>query len=831
VKEAVDRNALTTLLATFGLDHDVGKLTPQIMNATPDAAPGWPGIPARWTSSAKTGVGTALGATSRVWYTLSHGILNEVYFPRPDQAHTRDLGLIVTDGVTFFSEEKRHARSKTTYGREGIPTHRLINTCRDGRYRLEKQILADPRRDVVLQRIQFVALRGALSDYRVYVLLAPHIANCGNGNTAWVGEYKGVPMLFAERRGTALALACSVPWLKRSAGFVGFSDGYQDLIRHKHMTWEYQRAENGNVALTAEVDLATAAGTFVLALGFGWNAAAAGHQVLASLIQGFDAARSDVISAWQDWQSSLRPLAPATPRDLYPVSTAILRTHEAKGFSGGIIASLSIPWGSAKGDEDLGGYHLIWPRDLAESAGALLAAGAKSDIRRVLHYLHVTQDADGHWPQNMWLEGTPRWDGIQMDETALPILLVDLARREGALEADGVAALWPMVHRAAAFIVCNGPVTQQDRWEEDPGYSPFTLAVEIAALLVAAELAVAHGELALARYLRETADAWNASIDRWIYVTDTDWARQIGVDGYYVRISPVDEGGAASPLEGFVPIKNRPPDQSTAPAAHLVSPDALALVRFGLRAADDPRIQNTIAVIDALLRVETPNGPGWHRYNGDGYGEHEDGSPFDGTGTGRLWPLLTGERGHYELAAGRPEAAEKLLRAMEEFANEGGLLPEQVWDTADISERGLHFGRPSGSAMPLVWAHAEYVKLRRSLADGRVFDLPTQTTQRYLVDKTGSPHTIWRFNHKSRTLSVGNTLRLEMLAPAIVHWSSDAWRTVHDTETIDSGIGMYIADLPTAQLLDGSNIVFTFYWSRVSRWENVDFTVVVRSTP
>src|SRR5438094_940349 len=691
------------------------------MNATPDAAPGWPGIPARWTSSAKTGVGTALGATSRVWYTLSHGILNEVYFPRPDQAHTRDLGLIVTDGVTFFSEEKRHARSKTTYGREGIPTHRLINTCRDGRYRLEKQILADPRRDVVLQRIQFVALRGALSDYRVYVLLAPHIANCGNGNTAWVGEYKGVPMLFAERRGTALALACSVPWLKRSAGFVG--------------------------------------------------------------------------------------------------------------FSGGSIARLSIPCGSAKGDEDLGGYHLIWPRDLAESAGALLAAGAKSDIRRVLHYLHVTQDADGHWPQNMWLEGTPRWDGIQMDETALPVLLLDLARREGALTPDAAAALWPMVRRAAGFIVRNGPVTQQDRWEEDPGYSPFTLAVEIAAILVAAELATAHGDVTLAQYLRETADAWNASIDRWIYVTDTDWARKIGVDGYYVRIGPVDEGSAASPLEGFVPIKNRPPEQSTAPAAHLVSPDALALVRFGLRAANDPRIQNTIAVIDALLRVETPNGPSWHRYNGDGYGEHEDGSPFDGTGTGRLWPLLTGERGHYELAAGRPEAAEKLLRAMEEFANEGGLLPEQVWDTADISERGLHFGRPSGSAMPLVWAHAEYVKLRRSLADGRVFDLPTQTTQRYLVDKTGSPHTIWRFNHKSRTLSVGNTLRLEMLAPAIVHWSADAWRTVHDTETIDSEIGVHVADLPTAQLLDGSNIVFTFYWSRVGRWENVDFTVVVRSTP
>src|SRR6185503_6120293 len=194
---------------------------------------------------------------------------------------------------------------------------------------------------------------------------------------------------------------------------------------------------------------------------------------------------------------------------------------------------------------------------------------------------------------------------------------------------------------------------------------------------------------------------------------------------------------------------------------------------------DDPRILNTVKVIDALLRAELPQGPSWYRYNGDGYGEHEDGSPFDGTGIGRPWPLLTGERGHYELAAGRSDAAETLLRAMEEFADEGRLLPEQVWDT----------GRPTGSAMPLVWAHAEYVKLRRSLADGRVFDLPALAMQRYLVDRAGSPHTIWRFNHKCRALSVGTMLRLEVLAPAIVHWSADGWRTVHDTETADTGIG------------------------------------------
>ncbi len=251
----------------------------------------------------------------------------------------------------------------------------------------------------------------------------------------------------------------------------------------------------------------------------------------------------------------------------------------------------------------------MWPRDLVESAGGLLAAGAREDVHRVLHYLQVTQEADGHWPQNMWLDGAPYWSGIQMDETAFPILLVDLAQREEALGKGDLTTLWPMVKRAAGYLVRNGPVTQQDRWEEDAGYSPFTLAVEIAALLVAADLAETNNELGAAAYLRETADTWNANIERWVYVTGTELAVRLGVEGYYVRIAPPEEADAASPEAGFVPIKNRPPGQSAEPAVHIVSPDALALVRFGLRAADDPRIVNTVKVIDALLKVETPSRP------------------------------------------------------------------------------------------------------------------------------------------------------------------------------------------------------------------------------
>ena len=212
-------------------------------------APGWPGIPARWTSSAKSGVGTSLGPASRVWFTISHGILNEIYYPRVDQACTRDLGLIITDGKDYFSEEKRHASSTVTYPVDGVPAYHLVNTSQDGRYRIEKDVIADPRRDVVLQQTRFSALQGKMDDYHLYVLLAPHLGNHGAGNTAWVGDYKGVPMLFAERDGNALALACSAPWLKRSVGFVGVSDTWQDLMLHKFMSWEYTRAENGNVAM------------------------------------------------------------------------------------------------------------------------------------------------------------------------------------------------------------------------------------------------------------------------------------------------------------------------------------------------------------------------------------------------------------------------------------------------------------------------------------------------------------------------------------------------------------------------------------------------------
>jgi len=799
------------------------------MNENERYAPGWPGIPPRWTSSAKSGVGTALNRQSRVWFTASHGILNEIYFPRVDQACTRDQGFIITDGSQFFSEEKRDCRFENRPIEPGIPVYQLTNIHLEGRYRIEKEILTDPFRNVVLQKVRFIPLTGKLQDYRLYALLAPHLANCGMGNTGWIGDYKGIPMMFAEHDDSALAFSCSVAWRRTSVGFVGFSDGWQDLSRNFQMTGDYSRAENGNIALTGEIDLQECGGEFVLAIGFGEIWSEAGQHVRSSLAESYEFLLDTYVAQWKRWQQGLLKLdEPKRECDLYRASTAVLRSHESKDFLGGVIASLSIPWGFNKGDEDLGGYHLVWPRDLVETAFGFLAAGSREDAIRVLHYLEATQEADGRWSQNMWLDGRAYWSGLQMDEAAFPILLVDALRRHSSHLNSHLLRWWRLVSRAVGFLVRNGPVTQQDRWEEDAGYSPFTLAVEIAGLLAAADLADFVGERETANLLRETADCWNDNIERWTYATGSDLAQQAGVEGYYVRIAPPDSDGAASPLQGFVPIKNRPPGSSSEPAAQVISPDCLALVRFGLRAPDDPRVLNTIKVIDSLLRVNLPHGHYWYRYNGDGYGEHEDGAPFDGSGIGRPWPLLTGERAHYELAAGNRARAEELLRVMEFSTGGGRLLPEQVWDTQDIPERELFKGKPSGAACPLVWAHSEYIKLRRSLRDGVIFDQPRQTVERYQVQRKKAEFFEWRTNNKCRTMPAGRRLRIVLPAPALVHWSPDSWRTTSDTRTRETPLGIHVADLPPI-LSAAQVVVFTVYWLQEQRWDGVDFSLEVET--
>lgn len=787
-------------------------------------APGWPGIEPRWTTSDKSGVGTSTTSASLVWFTLSHGILNEIYYPAISTVATRDLGLLVTGPGNFFSEEKRDTEHRIETLVAGVPAYRLVNQCSEGRYRITKIIITDATRDVVLQKIRFETLQGSLDDYRLYALVAPHLNNGGRGNSGWCARYNGIPMMFAEHENLALALSSSAGFERMSCGYVGTSDGWQDLSRHRGMQWSYSRADDGNIAMTGEIDPARCGGELVLALGFGRTHHQAGQKVRAALLEDFDHHTDLYIGGWEAFHSCCNDFGCPDRNgfDLYRVSTSVLKSHESKQFAGAIIASLSIPWGNTKGDHDIGGYHLVWPRDLVETAGGLLATGDVEGARRTLLYLMSTQAADGHWPQNMWLSGDSFWGGIQTDETAFFILLADALRRCNEL---GSLNPYTAVRKACEFLVRKGPATDQDRWEENPGYSCFTLAVEIAALLAAADFADQNGDRNVARYLRESADSWNTLIEVLTYATGTQLAEEVGVEGYYVRIAPPDFLPGDDLAQASIRIRNVPDCDAIKRAADVVSPDALALVRFGLRSASDPRIQNTIKVIDATLKTDTATGPGWHRYNHDGYGEHADGSAFDGIGIGRIWPLLAGERAHYELAADNHPAAERLLEVMVAQTSEGGMLPEQVWDADDVPNYELYNGHPSGSAMPLVWAHAECIKLIRSLADGRVFDMPPQPVHRYQEQKSSVKFAFWRFNFQRQSIPARTRLRLELLAPATIRWSCDDWVTVRESKTADTDLGVHFAELPTGRVAAGREVRFTFYWQEADRWEGRDFNV------
>lgn len=789
-------------------------------------APGKPGIVPRWTSSGKIGVGTAISGDCNVWYTISHGIINEVYFPRVDIANIRDLGLIVTDGKEFFSEEKRHAVHDYTTLYEGVPAGHIINTCEQGRYKIEKKIIADPRRNVILQETIFTPLIGKLEDYHLYVLLAPHILNAGLGNNGWTGEYKRTPMLFAQKDWITLACASSSPFINMSCGYVGTSDAWLDIKENKRMTQFYKRAVDGNIALAAEIDLKASGGKFILALGFGNVPDAAALQTRAALQRDFDWALEEFKEGWQDVQKLYMDLSQVDKAgaSLFRTSTTVLKTHEGKHFMGSVISSLSIPWGASKGDNDLGGYHLIWPRDQVQTAMALLAAGDFESARQALLFLMCTQEADGHWFQCLWADGSPYWQGLQMDETALPVLLADNLRRKNFI--NGMSP-WKMVFKAASFLIKNGPITQEDRWEENGGFTPYTIATEIAALLAAADFFDDKDLKAEAQYLREVADYWNESIERWIYVENSKLDQKYGVKGHYVRIRPADSFVSDAYEDQLIMIKNQPAGQNVYHFADIVSPDALAMVRYGLRSANDPRILDTIKIIDAMLKTVTVKGTVWHRYNEDGYGEHQDGAPFDGTGMGRGWPLLTGERAHYELAKGNKQGAFELLRDMERLAGMGGMIPEQIWDSADIPERALYNGHSTGSAKPLVWAHAEYIMLLRSLQDGKVHDMPPQTVERYLKNITKCVYVIWRFIDKIKTMPQGKKLRIQINAKANVRWSQDGWKTYSDIESVFNDLGVYFVNLPVDKLPSGSKISFTFFWIDSQKWEDANHDITV----
>ncbi|HYU14122.1 MAG TPA: glycoside hydrolase family 15 protein, partial [Stellaceae bacterium] len=448
--------------------------------AAPEAdlehAPGAPGIPPTWTSSAKDMVGTSLGP-ARLWFTLGFGIVNEVYYPRVDTPQIRDLGFIVAGPDGFWSEVKRNQNYSLRLLAPGVPAVEVIH--QHDRYTLRLRITPDPRRDVLVIECR---LDGE-DELGLYVLLAPHLGATGYDNIAMVDRYGGRRVLWAEQGPFGMALAAADHYQadafgRASAGYVGESDGWQDFAKHGAMTWQYRAAGPGNVALTGELPRRA-----VLALGFGSSAEAAATLAISSLIQPFGNILQQQIADWETWQARCAERSPAMldlpdrVREQAVVSSIVLRAHLDKTYPGAMVASLSVPWGYAGNQR--GGYHLVWPRDLVQCAGALLAFGAEQEARDTLRYLIATQTEDGHWNQNQWLGGTPYWTGIQLDETAMPVLLAQELEERDAL---GGIAVEDMVRRALGYIARMGPSTAQDRWEENEGLNAYTLATTIAAL-------------------------------------------------------------------------------------------------------------------------------------------------------------------------------------------------------------------------------------------------------------------------------------------------------------------------------------------------------------
>ena len=796
-----------------GDPHGTFSHSPRGSESDPTAVPGAvafgaPGISPTWSSSDKDYVTTALGG-SRVWATVGHGIINEVYWPSTGQPQIRDLGFYLV-GDHRWLDLKRIRRYRLATPGPCLPALTIIHFGDD--YQLTLEVLPDPLRDVLLVRFNLIG------PYSLVVILAPHLGSTGKHNTAWVHNGVG----YARHGNHCVCLAANEPLLKLSCGYVGGSDGWQDLDRHGRLTYRFDSAVDGAVAISAE----TAGHNGVAALGFAGNIHGALTRARTALAGSFDALRAEFLHEWQDWSARLQlPRPDDTLGDAGLLSAAVLKIHEDRAYPGAVVASLSIPWGNST--DSLGGYHLVWPRDATLTGFALLAANQIHDARHILAHLIATQRHEGHWPQNYFPSGEPYWEGVQLDGVALPVLLAAKLHELGERELAGTRK---MVRSAIHFIAHHGPSSPQDRWEENPGVSPFTVAVAISAL-VAAQYWLPDEER---QYALDLADDWNERLEGWCYVRDTTLARATDVNGYYVRIGNAADGSDS--VSDWVQLRNRAGEWIQ--ASTLVSLDFSYLVRLGLRSARDPRILDTLKIVDRLLMVSTPSGPLYHRYNGDGYGEYHAGRAFDGNGVGRAWPLLVGERGHLAVLSG--EDPLPYLHTMWRCSSVGGLLPEQVWDADPIPHLGLEPGRPSGSAMPLLWAHAEFLKLLVARERRNPVEQLVSVAQRYApwrhngqgrhdepgerIDApTGTWH--WRDEVPVLQLEAGRSLVVEAREPFTLQLGFDGWQCAEARVAMQQPFGLWGVRLSAAELSSVAEINFTRRFS--DGWEGVNHRVTL----
>lgn len=713
-------------------------------DAQPSEAPGAPGAEAVFTQADKDGFGTSTTESSKVWYTLDDGRLTEVYYPDLSTPSVRELQLVVSDGETFADLESVATNQEVQLVDAQALVYRQINTDKDGNYQITKTYVTDPDRSTQLIGVTFESLTSV--PYQLYALYDPALDNGGEDDS---GEVRGNALVATDDGDgkVASALVATPNLAEKSTGYLGTSGGWQDLKDDYQMDWQYGSSPDGNVLQTARLPIdGVNTQNATLSLGFAPTADGALENAQASLTSGFQQAQAAYAAGWYDYLASLNPAPQSVSGSellstTYNVSAMMLRAHEDKTYHGASIASPSMPWAWATGDieEPSGAYHLVWPRDLYHNATAMLAVGDRTGAERALDFMFERQQKpDGSFPQNSAVDGTERWDEVQLDQASYPLVLAwQLGRTDET-------AYQEHVKPAAEFILSNGPDTPQERWENAEGYSPATIAAEIAGLVSAAAIAEVNGDQASADNYLETADEWQSKVEEWTVTTNGPLADH----PYYLRITKDGnpDSGITYEMSDGGPCAV---DQRA-----VVDPSYLELVRFGVKPPDDPVIMQSLDVIDEQLGVETPNGTFWHRYNFDGYGEERDGDPWhlseecggrdtDSGTIGRLWPIFAGERGEYELAAGVP-GAESRLAAIAATGNAGYMLPEQVWDEHPPSgEPGFPAGEGTMSATPLGWTHAQFLRLAWSIDAGYPVEQPALVAARYgtgpSMPSTGGP--------------------------------------------------------------------------------------------
>ncbi len=729
-------------------------------------APGAPGKDAQWATAGKQGVGTSASLESKVWFTLAQGVMTEVYYPDVTVANVHLLQFVVVNPKTRKVEtEQTDAVHKIKVLRPDSLSFQQINTAKSGAWKITKTYATDPQKNSVLIDVKFEPKN---KDLNLYVYYDPSLGNSGmhdwaaspvasaelekervdfDGKRTYQKEVLNRGILAEDRHDEDKKIASVVLFSSNISeltnGFYGVSDGLDQLGKFGKIQ-NYFYADKGNVVQMAKIDEPL---NFTVSIGFAnddYDLATALGNADESLTKGFAKCLAEYEKGWSDYVKTLRKVEPKYQAQ-FNMAAMILKAHEDKTKRGANIASLTVPWGGDKNanENTVGGYHLVWSRDLYQVATAFMALGDMDAANRALDFLFdVQQKTDGSFPQNSWLDGKPFWGSLQMDEVAFPLILAYQLSRNDAQTYEN------HVKKAADFIVKNGPVTPQERWEERSGYSPSTIAAEIAGLVCAAEIARKNGDETSANLYLKTADDWQSNIEKWTVTTNGKY----GDGNYYLRITQKGNPNAGDKIDlgnGAGLFDER----------EIVDAGFLELVRLGIKSPDDPIIQKSLKVIDETIRVRTPNGDAFYRYNHDGYGEMDDGRRwnFDGkyTGKGRLWALLSGERGQYELAlkskvqslkskVENPQSQipnPKLrLDSMLAFANDGLMIPEQIWDTRDVPKNAdkqfvpeLKFGEGTGSATPLAWSMAQFIRLAVNLQEGRNLDTPDVVYNRYVL--------------------------------------------------------------------------------------------------